>query len=215
MHHGRLHCALDRVIFCHPVPRLHGALRREKSCWKPEDCLQNRALFRMNKCGRIPPIIYFSSTPESLQETGSSLTRTPLHEYTQGGRTHSTIKNQTIFALMVPIRMHSFPVSPSIPTQNGMYWHQVNSLPTTEPQRCTSPVCSKALGLYLTFMLDCMEPAYPRGEVEVEVKAAAVIRGMLHDSQRHFLAKLTWAMATQSSCCQRRPWVRPSLWPQI
>lgn len=34
----------------------------------------------------------------------------PLYEYTQGGHTRSTIKNQTIFALTVPIRMHSFPV---------------------------------------------------------------------------------------------------------
>lgn len=78
------------------------------------------------------------------------------------------------------------PCSPSIPTQNGMYWHQVNSLPTTESQCCTSSVCSKALGFYLTFMLDCMEPDQPQGEVEAEVRAAAAIRGIVHDSQIHF-----------------------------
>lgn len=158
MQQGRIHCALDGVVFCHPVPRLHSALCCEQSCWKPQDCLQNRALFRMNECGRIPPFFYFSSTPESLQETESSLTHTPRHEYTQGGCTHSTVKNQTHKDAFIPC-------SPSTPTQNGMYWHQVNSLPTTESQCCTSQVCSKALGFYLTFMLDCMEPAYPQREV--------------------------------------------------
>lgn len=41
-------------------------------------------------------------------------------------------------------------------------------------------------------MLDCMEPADPRGEVEVEVKAEAATRGIVHDSQTlfFFLAKL-------------------------
>ena len=87
--HGKIHCAPERAMFCHPVSCLHGALRREKSCWKPQDYLQNRALFRMNECGRIPPIIYFSSTPESLQETESSLTCTPPHMNTHKEGAHA------------------------------------------------------------------------------------------------------------------------------
>lgn len=102
------------------------------------------------------------------------------------------------------------PCSPSIPTQNGMYWHQVNSLPTTESQCCTNAVCSKALGFHA--WLYGASPA-PRGGGGRGESSSSNKR----DSSwlpNTFLAKLTWAMATQSSCCQR-PWVRPSLWPQI
>lgn len=186
MQHGKIHCALDRVVFCHPVSRLHSALRREKSCWKPQDYLQNRALFRMKEHGRIPPIIYFTSTPESLQETENSLTCTPAI-WIHTGRAHMLHHEEPDHFCPHSTHKDAFiPRSPSIPTQNGTYWHQVNSPSTTESQCCTSSVCSKALGFYLTFMLDCMEPAYPQGEVEVEVKAAAVIREIVHDSQTHF-----------------------------
>lgn len=169
----------------------------------------------MNERGRIPPIIYFSSTPESLQETESSQTCTPPG-WIHTGRVHTLHHKEPDHFCPHSTHKDAFiPYSPSIQTQNGMYWHQVNSLPTTESRCCTSSVCSKALGLYLTFMLDCTEPAYPprggggRGESN---------SGNKRDSSwlpNTLLAKLTWATATQSSCCQRRPWVRPSLWPQI
>lgn len=129
--------------------------------------------------------LLFINTWEPTRNRKSS-DRHPLDEWTQGGCTCSTIKNQTCF---VPHGSHKdsfIPCSPSIPAQNGTYWRQVNSLPTTESQCCTSSGCSKALGFYLTFMLDCMEPVQPQGEAEVEVRAAAVIRGIVRDSQIHF-----------------------------
>lgn len=55
----------------------HACSMLEKSSGKPQDSLQNRALFRMSERDRIPPIIYFSSTPENLQETESPLRGTP------------------------------------------------------------------------------------------------------------------------------------------
>lgn len=75
MQHGKMHCAPDRAMCCHPASRLLHAGRNPLE--KPQDYLQNRALFRMSERDRIPPIIYFSSTPESLQETESPLTGTP------------------------------------------------------------------------------------------------------------------------------------------
>lgn len=170
----------------------------EKSCWKPQDYLQNRALFRMNERGRIPPIIYFSSTPESLWETESSLKCTPP-VWIHTGRAHMLHHEEPDHFYPCSTHKDAFiPCSASILAQNGTYWHQVNSLPTTESQCCTSSACSRALGLCLTFMLDCMEPADPRGEVEVEVKAEAVTRGIVHDSQTLFFSKAdARAVATQ------------------
>lgn len=103
--------------------------------------------------------LFTLSTPESLQETESSLTCTPP-VWIHTGRVHTLHHKEPDHFCPHSTHKDAFiPHSPSIPTQNGTYWHQVNSLPTTESQCCTSSVCSKALGLYLTFMLDCMEPA--------------------------------------------------------
>lgn len=88
MQHGKIHCELDRVVFCHPVSRLHGALRRKKSCWKPQDYLQNRALFRMNERGRIPPIIYFVNTWEPTRNRKFSDMYTPcMNTHREGAHT--------------------------------------------------------------------------------------------------------------------------------
>lgn len=88
MQHGKIHCALDRVVFCHPVSRLHGALRREKFCWKPQDYLQNRALFRMNERGRIPLIIYFVNTWEPTRNRKFSDMYTPcMNTHREGAHT--------------------------------------------------------------------------------------------------------------------------------
>lgn len=154
----------------------------------------------MNQCARIPPIIYFSSTPESLQETESSLTRTPPVW------THMLHCEEPDHFCPCGIHKDAFiPCSASILTQNGTYWHQVNSLPTTGSQCCTSSVCSRAAGFYFTFRLDCMEPADAQGEVEVEVKAEAVTRGIVHDSQIQSWCESSGCLETGSSCCQRGP----------
>lgn len=53
--------------------------------------------------------LLFINTWEPTRNRKSS-DRHPPDECTQGGRTCSTMKNQTHFAPMVPIRIHSFPV---------------------------------------------------------------------------------------------------------
>lgn len=115
MQHGKIHCAPDRAVCCHP------ASHQEKPYGKPQHYLQNRALFSMSERDRIPPIIYFSSTPESLQETESPLTGTPWMNAHREGAHVPHHKEPDLFCPHGTHKDSFIPCSPSIPMQNGMY----------------------------------------------------------------------------------------------
>lgn len=207
MQHGKIHCAPDRAVCCHPASRLLHAGRNP---------LENhRTICRTGHYSEWVNVTEFLQLFTFHQHLRAYKKQKVLWQAPPGwmhtGRAHMLHYEEPDPFCPHGSHKDSFiPCSPSIPAQNGMYWHQVNSLPTTESQCCTSAVCSKALGFHA--WLYGASPA-PRGGGG---------RGESNSSNKRdsswlpntFLAKLTWAMATQSSCCQR-PWVRPSLWPQI
>lgn len=104
MQHGKIHCAPDRAVCCHPASCLLHAgeiLWKTTALFAEQGTIQNEWTWQNSS-----NYLLFINTWEPTRNRKSS-ERHPLDECTQGG---STRKNQTCFAPMVPIRIHSFPV---------------------------------------------------------------------------------------------------------